>query len=90
MPWCGTCERWWAPNAATPDGRCPDCGRALDRRVTAGARRPPPAGGDRSAEGLGEEPGDDIGFPWHLKLLVAAVAAYLVWRIVQMVGWAFG
>lgn len=25
--------------------------------------------------------------PWHFKLLVAAVAMYLLWRIVQMVGW---
>ena len=25
--------------------------------------------------------------PWHFKLLVAAVIAYLAWRAVQMVGW---
>jgi hypothetical protein len=25
--------------------------------------------------------------PWHFKLLVGAVVAYLVWRVVQLVGW---
>jgi len=25
--------------------------------------------------------------PWHFKLMVAAVVAYLLWRLVQLVGW---
>ncbi len=25
--------------------------------------------------------------PWHFKLLVAATVVYLVWRVVQMIGW---
>jgi hypothetical protein len=25
--------------------------------------------------------------PWHFKLLIVLVVAYLVWRIVQMIGW---
>ena len=25
--------------------------------------------------------------PWHFKLLVAAVVLYLLWRLVQLVGW---
>ena len=25
--------------------------------------------------------------PWHFKLLVAAVALYLLWRLVQMITW---
>ena len=79
MPWCGACARWWAPTAATPDGRCPACGRRLDHRVTAGARRPARAGA----------PGpDDVGFPWHLKLLAAAVVVYLAWRAAQLLGLA--
>lgn len=28
--------------------------------------------------------------PWHFKLLVGAVAFYLLWRVVQMVGWIVG
>ncbi len=83
MPWCGGCERWWAPNAATRDGRCPACGRRLDRRVTAGSHRPA-----RTGPGGGAGPEDDVGFPWHLKLLAAAVAVYLVWRVVQLIAWA--
>jgi hypothetical protein len=31
----------------------------------------------------------DEGSPWHFKLLIGAVAAYLAWRAVQMVGWLF-
>jgi hypothetical protein len=31
----------------------------------------------------------DEGTPWHFKLLVGAVAVYLAWRTVQMVGWLF-
>lgn len=85
MPWCGRCERWWAPNAATSDARCPACGGRLDHRVTAGARRPPR--GRRAPGGDGPE-AEDVGFPWHLKLLAAAVAAYLAWRVAQLVGLA--
>jgi hypothetical protein len=29
------------------------------------------------------------GAPWHFKLLIVAVAVYLVWRTIQMVGWLF-
>jgi hypothetical protein len=27
--------------------------------------------------------------PWHFKLLVAALAIYLGWRFVEMIGWLF-
>jgi hypothetical protein len=27
--------------------------------------------------------------PWHFKLLVAAVIAYLAYRVVQLLGWLF-
>ena len=30
---------------------------------------------------------DDERTPWHFKLLVAAVALYLGWRLVQGIGW---
>ena len=36
----------------------------------------------RAEEVVAEE-----GTPWHFKLLVGAVALYLGWRLVQMVGW---
>ena len=28
--------------------------------------------------------------PWHFKLLVAALAVYLLWRLVQGIGWIVG
>lgn len=32
---------------------------------------------------------EDERTPWHFKLLVAALAVYLGWRLVQAVGWIF-
>jgi hypothetical protein len=32
-------------------------------------------------------PEDPPKAPWHFKLLVASAAAYLLWRLVQLVGW---
>jgi hypothetical protein len=37
---------------------------------------------ERAAEAL-----DDESTPWHFKLLVAALAIYLGFRLVQMIGW---
>lgn len=34
------------------------------------------------------EPDEPPKAPWHFKLMVAAVTAYLLWRVVQLVGWA--
>ena len=36
-----------------------------------------------------EEVVADEGTPWHFKLLIGAVAIYLGWRTVQMIGWLF-
>ena len=40
-----------------------------------------------------ERPAEDVvaeeGTPWHFKLLVGAVGAYLLWRAVQMISWLF-
>jgi len=30
---------------------------------------------------------DEPKAPWHFKLLVAAVAVYLLWRLVQLITW---
>ncbi|MDZ7733527.1 MAG: hypothetical protein U5R31_10920 [Acidimicrobiia bacterium] len=30
---------------------------------------------------------EDIKVPWHFWLLLTAASIYLVWRIVQMIGW---
>ncbi len=33
--------------------------------------------------------GENGRAPWHFKLLVVAVVAYLLWRVVQMIGCLF-
>ncbi|MGD9797600.1 MAG: hypothetical protein AB7H43_15765 [Acidimicrobiia bacterium] len=34
-----------------------------------------------------EEELESTGAPWHFKLLVAAMAIYLAWRAIELVGW---
>ncbi|HEX9992253.1 MAG TPA: hypothetical protein VGB14_04930 [Acidimicrobiales bacterium] len=71
MPWCDGCDRYYTPPSVRPDGTCPHCGRALARPGGGGADRPPVA----------------TRAPWHFWLMVAAVAVYLGWRLVQGLAW---
>ena len=66
------------------DGSCPTCGRALPvpARQAASTSR-------REDVNVREMAGDDAKAPWHFKLLMALVALYLGWRLVQLVGLAF-
>ena len=68
MPWCEECAKYYTPNSVNPDGSCPKCGDAL-----------------QLAEGV-EDDGDsaDESAPWHFKLMVVAVVAYLGWRLVDL------
>ena len=83
MPWCEDCARYLAPSGVRTDGTCPSCGRSLEsqrpvervssrsldlRRLAAGAD------GDR----------DSTAAPWHFKLLVAMLVAYLGWRVIDL------
>jgi hypothetical protein len=76
-----------------PDGSCPTCGRVLPERMFA-----PKQEGEGQGEGGQGDPGKvslrelagETRTPWHFKLLVLLATAYLVWRIVQMIGWAVG
>jgi hypothetical protein len=38
----------------------------------------------------GDEAVADERAPWHFWVLVAAVAIYLGWRVVQLIGWLVG
>jgi len=69
MPWCEACEHYWAPSAMTPDGACPDCGADLEA--------PEPVGTDAAAA--------DERAPWHFKLLIVMLVAYLVYRGYDMI-----
>ncbi len=74
MPWCEPCSRYFAPSAATTDGKCPVCGRAVDMPIARSSTEPP------TLRELKRMSGEKA--PWHFKLLMALLAAYLVWRIV--------
>jgi len=76
VPFCEDCAKYWAPSTMKDDGTCPTCGRALATQTLAPI----------SGKALRELAGDDAKAPWHFKLLVAAVVAYLGWRVVQLVG----
>jgi hypothetical protein len=75
MPWCETCSRFLNPNTLGPDGACPTCGRVIAE---------PSAGGG--------SPGDievKRKAPWHFKLLLVLIVAYLTWRFIQIGTWIF-
>jgi hypothetical protein len=82
MPWCDDCERYYAPSAMTPEGHCPRC----DADLLAPDADRPSAGTDDAGAGAGA--GDDAGdekVPWHFKLMVVLLVAYLGWRLVDLV-----
>ena len=76
MPWCGPCQRYFAPPALSPDGTCPACGEAVEAADVA-----PEAGGT---------PEEDVRAPWHFWAVVVATVVYVAWRIVQLVGGGIG
>jgi uncharacterized protein (DUF983 family) len=62
---------------------CDGCSRFWTVDAVA-AQRTCPSCGDDLPEATA---GDDVETPWHFKLLVVAVVAYLAWRAVQGVQW---
>lgn len=84
MPWCDGCDQYLAPPAVTPDGKCPACGRKVDRgqlRTDRGMERTA-----RKAAAAGETTDDPLPpIPWHFKLLVGAVVVYLGYRFFQLI-----
>lgn len=84
MPWCDDCAKFWTPTSMRADGACPSCGRVLSADTVIDPKRLSvrqlATGSDAQA--------DVAKTPWHFKLLVVAVIAYLLWRVIQLVGWA--
>jgi hypothetical protein len=80
VPWCEECAKYWAPAGLRDDGTCPACGRPVDApavqptRVTAK---------DLDLKALAGD--EDVSAPWHFKLLIVLLAAYLGWRVVDLV-----
>jgi hypothetical protein len=83
VPWCVPCDRFLSPSTVRADGTCPSCGRVVDpgRAHRATVVNPAPA----PASGPVEEP--PVPVPWHLKLLLVALAVYLAYRAFQGVDW---
>jgi hypothetical protein len=73
VPWCPECDRFLSPPTVKTDGTCPSCGSTIEA-PTQGA-----------AAGTAED--ETVPFPWHLKLLAAAVAIYLGFRAWQGIEW---
>ena len=80
MPWCEDCAKYWTPSAMNEDGTCPTCGRAVE------AQQPITAKNLDLRKLAAGESGDeeDATAPWHFKLLMVMLAAYLGWRVVQL------
>jgi len=80
MPWCEECAKYWTPSTMNDDGTCPKCGRpmAAQQPITAknlNLRR-------LAAGPAGDEA--DMKAPWHFKLLMVMLAAYLAYRVVYL------
>jgi hypothetical protein len=102
MPWCDECAKFWNPASMPEDGTCPSCRRVLvdssrERRASSpGAQSPAPAPPSPTTSTTAENPydidvkalaGEGGKAPWHFKLLVVAIIAYLTWRLVQGIVW---
>jgi hypothetical protein len=92
VPWCKTCDRFLNPPTVNPDGSCPQCGQFVE----------PSPGHEVGAQGSvtsdpkiasadGWDPdADRTPLPWHLKLVLAALALYLGWRAWDALVWTIG
>lgn len=80
MPWCEECAKYWTPSAMNENGTCPSCGRAIEAQEPITARN---VNLRKLAAGADGNP-DDAKAPWHFKLMMVLLAAYLGWRIVDL------
>ncbi|MFZ4516189.1 MAG: hypothetical protein ACOYN3_07755 [Acidimicrobiia bacterium] len=89
VPWCATCDRFLNPPTVRVDGACPECGDAVSRQETSAlvAREETLEPGSPEAESFNDAPPK---MPWHLKLVLGALALYLGYRCVELVEWVVG
>lgn len=81
MPFCEDCAKYWAPAAMREDGACPTCGRVLEQPAAAARLTAKNLDVRRLAAG---DDAEQAKAPWHFKLLMVLLAAYLAWRVVQL------
>ncbi len=80
MPWCEECAKYWTPSAMNSDGTCPTCGRSVQAQQPITAKN---LDLHQLAAGEGNDP-SEAKAPWHFKVLMALLALYLGWRVVQL------
>ena len=73
MPWCDPCSQFHASDDLE-EGHCPTCGDVVSVEST-----PDRADGDEATVGQSA--------PWHFWLVVAALAGYLLWRLIDFIIW---
>lgn len=83
MPWCEECAKYFAPSAMRPDGSCPQCGRPVDAPTRTDAVTARTLDLKRLAAGADGD-ADDVAAPWHFKLLMVLLVAYLAWRLIDL------
>lgn len=90
MPWCNTCDRFLNPPSVNPDGSCPHCGQFVEpgHAHEAAEYRGEVDAAEATASLAIEE--DAKGIPWHLKLILGALALYLGYRFFEVAAWTFG
>ncbi len=89
MPWCEDCAKFWNPNSMPPDGTCPTCHRPIGGPPTERATRHPDASADADPATPATVVDDQrTKVPWHFWVMVACVAVYLGWRVIQLLVWA--
>jgi hypothetical protein len=86
MPWCDACDRFLSPSTVKVDGTCPSCGRVVD----AGHAHVADASPTSSSASTDDDAGTLPPIPWHLWLLLAALAVYLGYRAMQGIEWLLG
>jgi hypothetical protein len=69
MPSCEPCGTFYNPNSLSEEGTCPSCGEPVVR-------------GDLAQHQLDDHE-LERAVPWHFWVGVAAVTAYLGWRVIQ-------
>jgi len=85
MPWCQECAKYFVPNALTLEGKCPKCGREIEEFTINGKPLDRPVTSKTlDLRSLASSNGEDEKVPWHFKLLVALLVAYLTWRVVSL------
>ena len=79
MPWCEPCARYLTQSSVKDDGTCPTCGTTVEYTTVKGERITAETLDLRKLAGK-----EDEKLPWHFKLLVFLLCAYLGWRVVQL------